>query len=218
MIEVKNLYKYYGNHPVLIDVNIKIKKNETVAIQGPSGAGKTTLLKSIGLLEPIDRGSIIFENQDITLLTHTEQCTFRNQQIGFVFQFHNLLPEFSALENICMPSLIAGKSMKESAQKAQDLMNSLDILQKMHSKPNELSGGEQQRVAIARSLINSPKLILADEPSGNLDSKQSIDMLNIFDEISTKYKTTFLIITHNNSLAKMCDSLIKIEDGKIIDS
>lgn len=216
MIKVKNLYKSFDKQPVLTDINIEIGKNQIVALQGPSGAGKTTLLKSIGLLDSIDSGSILFNNEDITLLNSQQKCVFRNQKIGFVFQFHNLLPEFSALENICMPALIAKNSISKSGEKAEKLMDSLNILNKKNSKPNELSGGEQQRVAIARALINSPQLILADEPSGNLDSKQSIDMLNIFNEMSSKYETTFLIITHNNNLAKMCDTIIKIEDGKII--
>ena len=215
MIEVQNLYKSFDNQPVLIDVNMTIPKNEIVAIQGPSGAGKTTLLKSIGLLDTIDKGSIMFETKDITLFNTKQECFFRNQKIGFVFQFHNLLPEFSALENICLPSLVAGNDMKTAEKDATSLMRDLNILNKQNFKPSELSGGEQQRVAIARALINSPKLILADEPTGNLDSQQSTDMFQLFNKIAKEFKTTFLIITHNNKLANMCDRIIQLKDGKI---
>jgi len=216
MIEVQNLYKSFDNQPVLIDVNMTISKNEIVAIQGPSGAGKTTLLKSIGLLDTIDKGSIMFEKKDITLFNTKQECFFRNQKIGFVFQFHNLLPEFSALENICLPSLVAGNDMKTAEKDAISLMKDLNIMNKQNFKPSELSGGEQQRVAIARALINSPKLILADEPTGNLDSKQSTDMFKLFNKIADEFKTTFLIITHNNKLANMCDRIIQLKDGRII--
>ncbi|MAQ47371.1 MAG: lipoprotein-releasing system ATP-binding protein LolD [Flavobacteriales bacterium] len=216
MIKINNLYKSFQDNPVLIDVSLEIMKNEIVALQGPSGAGKTTLLKSIGLLDSIDKGIILFENQKIQLYNETQKSKFRNQKIGFVFQFHNLLPEFSSLENICMPYLIYNKNYQEAEQKAFQLMKALNILDKKDSKPNELSGGEQQRVAIARALINSPKLILADEPTGNLDSTQSKEMFNLFKEISEKFCTTFLIITHNNKLAKMCDRIINIKDGQIV--
>tara|TARA_S200000501_G_C20824092_1_gene744181 strand:+ start:941 stop:1594 length:654 start_codon:yes stop_codon:yes gene_type:complete len=216
MIKINNLYKSFEKKPVLIDVSIEILKNEIVAIQGPSGAGKTTLLKSIGLLDSIDSGTILFENQEIHLFNEIQQSKFRNKEIGFVFQFHNLLPEFSSLENICIPYLIHNNNFKHAEQKAKKLMESLNILHKKNSKPNELSGGEQQRVAIARALINSPNLILADEPTGNLDSAQSQEMFKLFKKISNKYCTTFLIITHNNKLAKMCDRIINIKDGQII--
>ena len=187
-----------------------------MAIQGPSGAGKTTLLKSIGLLDSVDSGSILFNKQDITLFNQKEQSFFRNQQVGFVFQFHNLLPEFTAIENIMIPFLIHKNNFNEAEEKAKSLMKALNILDKKKFKPNSLSGGEQQRVAIARALINSPKLILADEPSGNLDSKQSINMFKLFDEIRNQFSTTFLIITHNNNLAKLADRIINIKDGGII--
>ena len=216
MIEVKKLYKSFGDNQVLIDVNMTISKNEIVAIQGPSGAGKTTLLKSIGLLDTVDSGKILFENEDINLFTNKKKYSFRNKKIGFVFQFHNLLPEFSALENICIPSLISGNNFKAAEEKALSIMRELNIIHKKDSKPNELSGGEQQRVAIGRALINSPQLILADEPTGNLDSKQSIKLFKLFNDIAIKYKTTFLIITHNNTLANMCNRIIKLNDGTII--
>ena len=216
MIEINNIKKSFNNHPVLKNISMQINQNEIVALQGPSGAGKTTLLKSIGLLDSVDSGSIFFEKNNITKFNEQEKCLFRNQEIGFVFQFHNLLPEFSALENICMPALVSGEIFEKTQQKALVLMDALNIKNKKHAKPDELSGGEQQRVAIARSLINSPQLILADEPSGNLDSKQSTDMFTLFHEISKKYQTTFLIITHNNDLAQMCNRIINIQDGQIV--
>jgi len=216
MIKIENLYKSFDNTPILKNVNMEIDKNEIVALQGPSGAGKTTLLKSIGLLDTIDKGSIFFNQQDIATFNAKQQCFFRNQEIGFVFQFHNLMPEFSALENICMPALVSGEAFTQTKHKALPLMDALNIKNKQNAKPDELSGGEQQRVAIARSLINSPKLILADEPSGNLDSKQSTEMFKLFHEIAENYQTTFFIITHNNELAKMCSRIINIQDGEII--
>ena len=216
MIEINNIKKSFNNHTVLKSVSMQIHHNEIVALQGPSGAGKTTLLKSIGLLEPVDLGSIFFEKNNITKFNEQEKCFFRNQEIGFVFQFHNLLPEFSALENICMPALIAGHSFKKAKESSKKLMKSLNIEKQKNKKPDEMSGGEQQRVAIARALINSPKLILADEPSGNLDSQNSTDMFNLFNKIRDNFKTTFLIITHNNKLATLCDRIINIEDGEII--
>ena len=215
MIEIKKLYKSFDEKPILKNINIKIKKNEIVALQGPSGAGKTTLLKAIGSLDNIDSGSIFFDDQDITLFNNQEQCFFRNQSVGFVFQFHNLLPEFSALENITIPALVGGKTMKEASKSALHLLKSLKIDKQANQKPHEMSGGEQQRVAIARALINSPKLILADEPSGNLDSKQSIEMFKLFERIRNEFSTTFLIITHNNHLAKLADRIINIKDGEI---
>ena len=216
MIEVRNINKSFGKTPVLKNVSMEIHENEIVALQGASGAGKTTLLKSIGLLDSIDSGSIFFQNEDIILFNENKKCFFRNQQIGFVFQFHNLLPEFSAIENICMPALIAGCDFLKAKQLSQKLMRSLKITEIQDQKPSQMSGGEQQRVAIARALINSPQLILADEPSGNLDSQNSTEMFNLFSKIRDDFKTTFLIITHNNNLSKLCDRIIKIEDGKIV--
>ena len=216
MIEINNIKKSFNNHPVLKNISMQINQNEIVALQGPSGAGKTTLLKSIGLLDSVDSGSIFFEKNNITKFNEQEKCLFRNQEIGFVFQFHNLLPEFSALENICMPALIAGHNFKKAKESSETLMKSLNIEKQTDKKPDEMSGGEQQRVAIARALINSPKLILADEPSGNLDSQNSTDMFNLFNKIRDDFQTTFLIITHNNKLATLCDRIIKIEDGEIV--
>ena len=216
MIEIKNLYKSFDTEMILKNINLKIFKNEMVALQGPSGAGKTTLLKSIGLLDNINRGSIKFNQKEIHLFDENEQCLFRNQQIGFIFQFHNLLPEFSVIENICIPYWVYNKNFDSGRKTAEKLMETLNISDKKNKKPQELSGGEQQRVAVARALINSPKLILADEPTGNLDSEKSIEIFELFKNISKKFQTTFLIITHNNRLAKMCDRIIKIKDGKIV--
>jgi len=216
MIEVQNIYKSFNKKNVLNNVSLSIAHNEILAIQGPSGAGKTTLLKSIGLLDTIDNGEITFYKQKITQLNEKEKNLFRNKEIGFIFQFHNLLPEFSVLENILIPALIHKNNLQEAQEKAERLMNALNIRHKKNDNPNILSGGEQQRVAIARALINSPKAILADEPTGNLDSKQSINMFNLFHQIAKNFQTTFVIITHNNQLAKMCNRIVKLKDGEII--
>ena len=212
MIKINNLYKSFQDNPVLIDVSLEIMKNEIVALQGPSGAGKTTLLKSIGLLDSIDKGIILFENQKIQLYNETQKSKFRNQKIGFVFQFHNLLPEFSSLENICMPYLIYNKNYQEAEQKAFQLMKALNILDKKDSKPNELSGGEQQRVAIARALINSPKLILADEPTGSLDTLNAEKVLELlFDQVE-ETGSTLICATHSQDLASQFDRIYTVED------
>ena len=218
MIETKNIHKNFSDLTVLNGVDLLVNKKEIVSIVGASGAGKTTLLQIIGTLEKPDTGSVLFNEKDVAKMGKKELADFRNKNIGFVFQFHNLLPEFSSLENICMPYLIHNNNYKEAEKKALQLMKALNILDKKESKPNELSGGEQQRVAIGRALINSPKLILADEPTGNLDSIQSEDMFKLFTEISKSFCTTFLIITHNNKLATMCDRIINIKDGQIIKS
>jgi lipoprotein-releasing system ATP-binding protein len=215
MIEIRDVCKKYNTKNVLNGINIDIQPNEIVAIQGPSGAGKTTLLKCIGLLENIDSGFIKINNVNPWEYTESTKALFRNKEIGFIFQFHNLLPEFSSIENILLPSLISGKNMSEDQIYAEELMGILDILHIKNKKPNELSGGEQQRVAIARALINRPKIILADEPSGNLDSKQSVDIFKLFHKLRNVLSCIFLIVTHNNTLANMCDRSIIIQDGKI---
>jgi len=215
MIEIRDVCKKYNTKNVLNGINIDIQPNEIVAIQGPSGAGKTTLLKCIGLLENIDSGFIKINNVNPWEYTESKKALFRNKEIGFIFQFHNLLPEFSSIENILLPSLISGKNMSEDQSYAEELMGILDILHIKNKKPNELSGGEQQRVAIARALINRPKIILADEPSGNLDSKQSVDIFRLFHKLRNVLSCIFLIVTHNNTLANMCDRSIIIQDGKI---
>lgn len=216
MIKINNLYKSFEKKPVLIDVSLEILKNEIVAIQGPSGAGKTTLLKSIGLLDSIDSGTILFKNQKIHLFNETQQSKFRNKEIGFVFQFHNLLTEFTAIENIFLPALIAGTTEKKAKKKACELLEILNMIERKDHKPDELSGGEQQRIAVARALINSPSIILADEPSGNLDSKNADELHNLFLKLNKEINQTFLVITHNNNLANLANRKIEMKDGKII--
>ena len=212
MIELNNINKSYGNLHVLKDVSFSISKKEILSIVGPSGAGKTTLLKIIGKLENMDSGKIIFNGEETNNLKGLELCNFRNQKIGFVFQFHHLMPEFTVLENICMPAFI-NRNFKESKEYAYQLMETLNIIDKKDSFPTNLSGGEQQRIAIARSLINKPDLVLADEPSGNLDTEQAKIMHNLFNILRTKYNQTFIIVTHNNDLAQLCDRTITLENG-----
>lgn len=216
MIKVKNINKTFGLNHVLKNISFEIHESEIVAIQGRSGAGKTTLLKIVGLVDKPDTGNIIFDNVTLDNLNESKKSEFRNQKVGFVFQFHNLLPEFNCLENICLPYLIGNYNFSKAKLRAEKVMHDLNIDNLKNKMPNEVSGGEQQRVAIARSLINSPKLVLADEPTGNLDSKNSVEMFNLFKMISQKYNTTFMIITHDNELASKCDRSIKIHDGYII--
>ena len=215
MIKVENLNKNYGLNHVLKNISFEISKSEIVAIQGRSGAGKTTLLKIIGLIDEPDSGTILFDDFILNKLNESEKSEFRNQKVGFVFQFHNLLQEFNCLENIYLPYLIGNYNFSKAKLRAEKIMHDLNIYNLKSKMPSEVSGGEQQRVAIARSLINSPKLVLADEPTGNLDSKNSIDMFNLFKMISEKYNTTFMITTHDNELASKCDRTIKIHDGCI---
>ena len=216
MIETKNIHKNFSDLTVLNGVDLLVNKKEIVSIVGASGAGKTTLLQIIGTLEKPDTGSVLFNEKDVAKMGKRELADFRNKNIGFVFQFHNLLPEFSVIENICIPYWVYNKDFDSGKKTAEKLMKTLNISDKKNKKPLELSGGEQQRVAVARALINSPKLILADEPTGNLDSEKSIEIFELFKNISKKFQTTFLIITHNNRLAKMCDRIIEIKDGKIV--
>ena len=212
MIELKKINKSYGNLHVLKNVSLSISKKEILSIVGPSGAGKTTLLKIIGKLEDMDSGKIIFYGEEINNLKGPKLCNFRNQKIGFVFQFHHLMPEFTVLENICMPAFI-NRNFKESEKYAYQLMETLNIIDKKDKFPTNLSGGEQQRVAIARSLINKPDLVLADEPSGNLDTEQAKIMHNLFNTLRNQYNQTFIIVTHNNNLAQLCDRTITLENG-----
>ena len=215
MIKVENINKSFGLNHVLKNISFEIYKSEIVAVQGRSGAGKTTLLKIVGLIDEPDSGTILFDDFILNKLNESEKSEFRNQKVGFVFQFHNLLQEFNCLENIYLPYLIGNYNFSKAKLRAEKIMHDLNINNLKNKMPNEVSGGEQQRVAIARSLINSPKLILADEPTGNLDSKNSVDMFNLFKMISEKYKTTFMIITHDDELASKCDRTIKIHDGYI---
>ena len=216
MIELQNIYKSYNQVCVLDDINFKVKKNEIIAIEGSSGAGKTTLLKIIGKIEKPDAGNIMFKEKNITKLDSKNLQKFRNNNIGFVFQFHHLMPEFTALENISMPALLSKRDKIETQKKALELMNFLKIEKKQNSYPDFMSGGEKQRVAIARALINNPDLILADEPSGNLDTKQSKEIYNLFNSLRKEFDQTFIIVTHDKELSKMSDKKIVLKDGKII--
>jgi len=216
VIELKNINKSYKDLHVLKNINLNVQKNEIIAIEGSSGAGKTTLLKIIGKLEKPDSGDIIFQNKKITNLKSSELQNFRNKKIGFIFQFHHLMPEFTTLENICMPAYLKNKNKKEIEEKALELMCFLKIENKQNAFPEYMSGGEKQRVAIARALINNPDMILADEPSGNLDTIQSVKIYNLFNSLRKKFNQTFIIVTHDKELSKLTDNTIFLKDGKII--
>ena len=215
MIQANGIYKSFGNVDVIKGIDLHINKGEIVAIVGASGAGKSTLLQILGTLDKPDKGKVIIDNQDITSLNQKNLASFRNKKIGFVFQFHHLLPEFTALENICIPAFIAGVPKKEAADKAMALLEYLRLTERASHKPSMLSGGEQQRVAIARALINNPAIILADEPSGNLDSQNAKELHELFFSLREKTGQTFVIGTHNPSLANMADRALTIVDGKI---
>jgi len=216
MIIANNIQYAYGNLEILKGVDLHIKKGEFVSIAGASGAGKTTLLQLLGTLDDIQAGSLIINNKEVNKLSQKELSKFRNKEIGFVFQFHNLLVEFTALENVCLPAYIAGKSKKEAEAKATEILTMLGIQERLSHKPNELSGGEQQRVAVARALINSPAIILADEPSGNLDSKNAKNLHNLLLKLNQETGQTIVIVTHNNELANMANRKLEIVDGKLI--
>ena len=215
MIQANGIYKSFGNVDVIKGIDLHINKGEIVAIVGASGAGKSTLLQILGTLDKPDKGKVIIDNQDITSLNQKNLASFRNKKIGFVFQFHHLLPEFTALENICIPAFIAGVPKKEAADKAMALLEYLRLTERASHKPSMLSGGEQQRVAIARALINNPAIILADEPSGNLDSQNAKELHELFFSLREKTGQTFVIVTHNPTLANMADRALTIVDGKI---
>ena len=216
LLIAKDLYKNYGPIPVLKGVSLEISKGELVSIVGASGAGKSTLLYLVSSLEKADKGSLFFEGQDIAQLSNKAISQYRNEHIGFVFQFHHLLPEFTALENICVPGWIAKKSKKALEKKAIELLDFMGLADKADKKPNSLSGGEQQRVAVARALINDPSLIFADEPTGNLDSENAIALHELFIQLRDKMNQSFLIVTHNDSLADRCNRKLTMKDGKII--
>jgi lipoprotein-releasing system ATP-binding protein len=217
MIKTQSIFKKYGNVEVLKGINLQIAKGEIVSIVGDSGAGKTTLLHILGTLDVADSGSLEIDGQDISRLNEKKMAAFRNQNIGFVFQFHHLLPEFTALENVCMPAWIGGKNNNSQLTKnAKDIFELLNLSHRLEHKPSELSGGEQQRVAVARALINNPKVIFADEPSGNLDSKNAEDLHNLFFELRNKFDQTFVIVTHNTELAERSDRKLLMKDGLIV--
>lgn len=219
IIEAQHLNKSFGNLQVLKDVSLSIKDGEIIAIVGPSGAGKTTLLQLLGTLDVPDintASSIIINNQNVLKLKDKDLAVFRNQNIGFIFQFHQLLPEFSALENVCIPAYIGGKNRSKTEAKAKELLDFLGLKARYHHKPAELSGGEQQRVAVARALINDPKIIFADEPSGNLDTDSANHLHELFFQLRDEFGQTFVIVTHNPELSKMADRTINMLDGKII--
>ena len=218
MISGENISKFYGELQVLKSVNILIKNKEIVSITGPSGAGKSTLLQLLGTLDEPNEGVVKYDEIDISGYNTNQMANFRNNTIGFIFQFHHLLPEFSALENVCMPALIRGEKKNDAIQKAMDLLTKLDLKNRIHHKPNELSGGEQQRVAVARALINNPKVIFADEPSGNLDTENANELHRLFVQLRDELGQTFVIVTHNNELASMADRILEMKDGKIINS
>lgn len=215
MISAKHITKSYGKLTVLKDINLDIKKGEIVSIVGASGAGKTTLLQILGTLDKPDGGSLIINDQELTTMSGNSISKFRNSEIGFVFQFHQLLPEFTALENVCIPAFIKGVSKKEATSKALEYLTFLGLAERANHKPSELSGGEQQRVAVARALINQPAVLFADEPSGNLDSENSKELHQLFFDLRDKFNQTFVIVTHNQELAEMADRKLTIVDGQI---
>jgi len=214
MIEASGITKSFGDLQVLKGVDMQVQRGEIVTIVGTSGAGKTTLLQILGTLSKPETGSIFFNDEEISRLNDKRLARFRNRNIGFVFQFHHLLPEFTAFENICIPGFIARKSRQDVENKAKELMGFLNLQHRMEHKPNELSGGEQQRVAVARALINDPEVVLADEPSGNLDSHNKEELHRFFFSLREKYNQTFLIVTHDRELAGMTDRMLTIHDGR----
>jgi lipoprotein-releasing system ATP-binding protein len=213
IVRISNLFKSYGNLPVLKGLNLAIEAGSVISIVGASGAGKTTLLHILGTLDMPDSGLVEINGQDITKLNSSALSAFRNKQLGFIFQFHQLLPEFTALENVCLPAWISGKDKKESEKEARRLLALLDIEARADHKPSELSGGEQQRVAVARALINKPSLVLADEPSGNLDSANAKELHHLFFRLRDELNQTFVIVTHNPELADMADRKMIMKDG-----
>ena len=216
MIEAKGIVKNYGNLRVLKGVDILIKKGEVVAITGKSGAGKSTLLHILGTLDQSDEGTILFEDNDISKYNNKELAKFRNSEIGFIFQFHYLLPEFTALENVCIPGFIAKRPENEVMEEAKKLLDYLGLTDRMQHNPGALSGGEQQRVSVARALINKPSVIFADEPSGNLDIQSSQELHSLIFKLRNDFNQTFVLVTHNTDLAKMSDRCLEMRDGQIL--
>lgn len=215
LLKAQGIKKSYNQLSVLKGIDLEILKGEVVAITGASGAGKSTLLHILGTLDNPDDGKVLINDKDVFIQSQRSLASFRNKSIGFIFQFHNLLPEFTALENVMIPGLIYGDDEKKVKQRAKELLAMLGLSQRMEHKPSELSGGEQQRTAVARSLINSPALILADEPSGNLDSKNALELHNLFFQLRKEIEQTFIIVTHNDELSRMADRRIELKDGMV---
>ncbi len=216
MITAQNIHKYYDDLHVLKGVDLHIKKSEIVSIVGASGAGKTTLLQILGTLDSFSEGELKINNTAISTLSRKELAAFRNASLGFIFQFHQLLPEFTALENICIPAFIKKTPKAEAEKRAKELLKFLGLSHRQTHKPNELSGGEQQRVAVARALINNPDIVLADEPSGNLDTESAENLHNLFFQLRDEFGQTFVIVTHNEELAEMADRKLVMQDGVIV--
>ena len=220
MIKANNIHKYFDDLHVLKGVGLEIKKKEIVSIVGASGTGKTTLLQILGTLDTFSKSepnsALVINGIDIAALNRNELAKFRNENLGFIFQFHQLLPEFTALENVCIPAFIKKTPKPEAVKRAKELLSFLDLSHRVSHKPNELSGGEQQRVAVARALINNPSILLADEPSGNLDTESAENLHNLFFKLRDEFGQTFVIVTHNNDLAEMADRKLVMQDGKII--
>jgi lipoprotein-releasing system ATP-binding protein len=216
MLTGKNIYKRYGSLEVLRGVNLEISKGEVVAIVGPSGCGKSTLLHILGSLDKADMGEIVINNKALSQLSGNKLAAFRNKHIGFVFQFHHLLPEFTALENVCIPGWLAGRNKNEVKEKAEGLLKILGLVNRNENKPNQLSGGEQQRVAVARALINNPDIVFADEPTGNLDSANAQELHELFFDLRKQFNQTFLIVTHNEELSQLSDRVLHMKDGLIV--
>ena len=218
MIEIRNITKSFGSLQVLKGISLHINKGEVVSIVGPSGAGKTTLLQIMGTLDKPDQGEIVIDGIDVSRMSTKKLSDFRNTHIGFIFQFHQLLPEFTAIENIMIPAFIAGKSHREAKKKAEELLSFMGLTDRASHKPNELSGGEKQRVAVARALVNNPAVVLADEPSGSLDTKNKEELHQLFFDLRDKFGQTFVIVTHDEELARITDRTIHLKDGVIIDA
>lgn len=216
MLRAKKIIKSYGDLTILKGVDLDIQRGEVISIVGPSGSGKSTLLHILGTLDKADAGEIYIGDQRIDNLSSAQMAAFRNKHIGFVFQFHHLLPEFSALENVCIPGLLAKRSKKEVESRATELLGTLGLKSRLDNKPNALSGGEQQRVAVARALINQPDIVFADEPTGNLDSANAKELHELFFSLREQFRQTFLIVTHNEELSQMSDRVLHMRDGKII--